>query len=489
MPNESHLAKSLLKTPSVFGLLSQLNSNFSRPLEKDTNSTNSQEIEINLMNDKTITIKITKTTMACELCREIASQINLVSFLDFKLFVKISNNEERRLEDDEFIYRVFTNELQENSSKNNELMEEFVDSGDETRSKSPNKSKITSFLSKVKSSFEKGFNKLKTETRKLFSSEYKLFFKKYICFTKEIELVDFNHDQIKLELVTSQYFHEVFSLKYVLSFNDYCLISALRTYLTYGSMSATKANDFLHVMEEKSLKESIPDEVFYKKEKEYWINTVGDNWKSFSEGIAKMAVLNANLNLEANSAMLKSFNDKKNAKIANVNVKPIKEKIIAQILTIENLAKSELFGSKIFWVNYESASKKKSKDFGYLAIFSSRISLLDSKKKEMNMVLYENIIEFKTFPDAFELTFDSDFADLQKQRRNQKFLSFHEDNNIDQNNELVVEKKMSNEDVQTRRREIVNMRFSTANSFEIYQLIDGYSKLREVFREKEVKTK
>ncbi len=482
MPNESHFSKILLKTSSVFGLLSQLNSNFSTPsFEKPNNSINSQEVEIHLMNNKTITINITKNTKACELCREIASQINLVSYLDFKLFVQISNNEERRLEDDEFLFRVFTNELQENSSKNSELTEEFVDSGDETRSKSPNKSKITSFFSNIKNSFEKGYNKLKTTTRKLFSSDYKLFFKKYLFFTNEIELLDFNLDQIKLGLVTSQIFHEVFLMNYVLSYNDYCLISALRTYLTYGNMSMIKANDFLHLMEEKSLKESIPDEIFYKKDKEYWVNTVGDNWKSFSEGIGKIVDLNTNLNFEANSAMLKSLNDRKNAKI-NVNLKPTNAKIIAQLLTIESLAKSELFGAKIFWVNYESAPKKKNKDFGYLAIFFSKISLLDSKKKEMNQVLYENIIDYKTFPDAFELDFDSDFADLQKQRRNQKFLSFSAETD-EEKKEFFVEKKMSKEDVQPRR-ELVSMRFSTANSFEIYQLIDGYYKLREFLDKK-----
>ena len=498
---ESYQMKHLLKTTSVLGLLATINANKEALKAQNIRYTSQntlelhliQDIEVNLMNGQKVNITINKTTKASDLCRDIASCINLTSWLDFKLFLSISNNEERRLEDDEFIYRVITSELKDNNAKTEKMddaiIEELIDSGDErsqSRSKSPQKekSKISSFFSGIKDTFNKGFKKIKSETRKLFSSEYKLVFKKYLYFDTEIEQIDYNVDHVKLDLLTCQIFKEVFQLYYIISFNDYCLLSALRTYLTYGSISDIKPNEFDHVMEEKSLKESIPDEVYYKKEKEFWVNSVGDHWKSFSEEIIKRADENKQMNMEKNSAMLKSFaNVKSPALIShNINVKQTDYKIIAKFLTVDSISKSQLYGSRCFWVNYEGPTQKKSKDFGYLAVSFNKISLLNPKKVQTNQVMYENVKDYKTFPDSFELTFESNVEEIAKQRKGIKFLSFHADLDDSKAN---LSKKSIKEDI-TSRNEIVSMRFYTANSFEIYQLIEMYRKMRDAFKEKEI---
>ena len=451
-----------------------------------------QDIEVSLMNDQILTLTINKKTKAVDLCRNIAKEINLVSWLDFKLFLIISNTDERRLEDDEYIYRVINSELKEGNSSGDKLAEtmtaEFEDSGDE-RSKSPNRSpntsstsKLTHFFSNIKDAFGKGIKKIKSETKKLFSSGCKLVFKKYLYFNKEIELIDYTHDLVRLDLLTSQIFKEVFNIYYLLSLNDYCLIAALRAYLLYGNINEVKANDFLHVMEEKSLKESIPDEIFYKKEKEFWVNTVGDNWKTFSEGIAKVAEYNRKLNFETNSAMLKSFQNPKAPQInVNLNTKPTDLKVIAKFLTIDSISKSQLYGSRLFWVNYEGPAKKKSKDFGWLAISYNKILLLNPKKVEINSVYYENIKVYRTFPDSFELTFVGDYETLNKQRRSLKFLSFHGDMDGDK----LENMNLSKEDINCSRTEVVDIRFYTQSSFEIFQLIEGYRKIRDEYVKRE----
>lgn len=436
---------------------------------------------------------ITKKTKALDLCRSIAKEINLVSWLDFKLFLVISETEERRLEDDEFIYRVINSELKENDVTTEKMAEtaaeEFQDSGDESRSRSPNKnqsstSKLASFFGGIKDTFKQGIKKIKTETKKLFSTECKLVFKKYLYLSKEIEMIDYTNDLVKLDLITCQIFKEVYNLYYYLSLNDYCLIAALKTYLLHGHITQVKANDFLHLMEEKSLKESIPDEVFYKKEKEFWVNTVGDNWKTFSEGIIQISEYNKKVNMEANSAMLKSFQNPKAPQIVNnLHAKPTDHKVIAKFLTIDSIAKSPLYGARCFWVNYEGPAKKKSKEFGWLAISFNKIGLLNPKKQEINCVLYENIKSYKAFPDLFELTFAGDYETLNKQRRSLKFLSFHGE--IDEKLEYESQ-TMSKEDVTLSRMEVVDFRFYTQFSFEIYQLISSYRRLREedLIREK-----
>lgn len=455
-----------------------------------------QEIEISLLNDQLLTVMITKKTKALDLCKMVAKEINLISWLDFKLFLIISNTDERRLEDDEYIYRVINSELKENNVKNDKMAEtaseDFMDSGDESRSKSPNKniastSKLTSFFSNIKNTFNKGFKKIKNETKKLFSAQCKLVFKKYLYLSKEIEQLDYTHDLVKLDLLTSQIFKEVYNLYYYLSLNDYCLIAALRAYLLYGHISQVKANDFLHVMEEKSLKESIPDEVFYKKEKEYWVNTVGDNWKTFSDGIIQISEYNKKFNFEANSAMLKFFQTPKSQSPQiniNMNSKPIDLKVIAKFLTIDSISKSQLYGARCFWVNYEGPAKKKSKDFGWLAISYIKIGLLNPKKQETNSVLYENIKSYKTFPDSFELSFAGDYETLNKQRRSMKFLSFHGEMN---EKSEINSQNLSKEDISSSRTEVVDIRFYTQNSYEIFQLIEVFRKLREEWIQREEK--
>lgn len=312
-----------------------------------------------------------------------------------------------------------------------------------------------------------------------------MIFKKYLYLRKDIEIVDYSIDLVRLDLITSQIFREVFEITYILSYNDYCLIAALRAYLLYGGITEVKANDFLHVMEEKSLKESIPDEVFYKKEKEFWVDIVGDNWKSFSEGILKISNVNKQLNLETNSAMLKSFERGKApinyiSAINNVkkNLKPTECKTIAKFLTIESISNSALYGFRCFWVNYEGPLKKKSKDFGWLAISFEKISLLNIKKIETNKVLYEDITDYRTYPDSFELVFIGRLEDARRQTRSMKFMSFHE--GMGKIDEDVVKSK---EDP-LERREKVNMRFYTGNSLEIFQLIECYRALRKESEEK-----
>lgn len=134
------------------------------------------------MNDRKLTLPFTKKTTSSDLIRAIASEIGLISYLDFRLFLILAKGEERRIEDDEFLYRVLKAEFQDNNIKEGEnelsIEEDFNDSENESKTESPAKnqhprSRINNFFGNLKEKFNKGIKKIKTETKKIFSSDYK----------------------------------------------------------------------------------------------------------------------------------------------------------------------------------------------------------------------------------------------------------------------------------------------------------------------------
>ena len=75
-----------------------------------------ENINVSLMNGTNFNITITKLTKAFDVCREIAKQIGLVSWLDFKLFLANERGDEKMVDDQEFMFKVFHIEEEKNGA-------------------------------------------------------------------------------------------------------------------------------------------------------------------------------------------------------------------------------------------------------------------------------------------------------------------------------------------------------------------------------------
>lgn len=63
-------------------------------------------IEIKLLNDRICYISIGRYTTAKDLCLAIKDEIGIKSWLDFKLFLCFSEEDETLIDDEEFMYQV-----------------------------------------------------------------------------------------------------------------------------------------------------------------------------------------------------------------------------------------------------------------------------------------------------------------------------------------------------------------------------------------------
>jgi hypothetical protein len=72
----------------------------------DSSKEKVENIEVSLMNGKSLSISITKLTKAFDVCREIAIKLGLISWLDFKLFLINERGDEKMVDDQEFMFKV-----------------------------------------------------------------------------------------------------------------------------------------------------------------------------------------------------------------------------------------------------------------------------------------------------------------------------------------------------------------------------------------------
>lgn len=151
---------------------------------KNNSNENSYKLLVKLMNDKTININVNTHTKALEACIEIANQIQLISSLDFKLFISGKNDQNRVLDDDEYLLKAL----------------DLVEDEKEQKPKG--------FFYNLKKGFGNSLKKIING-----DSEFVLIYKKYLYLPNDVEENDLKKDPVKLDLVANQIFKEIYTFK------------------------------------------------------------------------------------------------------------------------------------------------------------------------------------------------------------------------------------------------------------------------------------
>jgi hypothetical protein len=455
----------------------------------------SKNLEIHAPNGHIINIRIDKTTKAIDICEEVSEKLSLISHLDYKLFVVNNNDrEERLIQDDEFIYKIIETEFAEVLTESPDVTGEEV-----SDAKIAQKEKYRSFsatpkgfLNNVKSKAKELYNNVRRKTKVLFNNECKIVFKKYLFLDENLEMVDYQIDEIKLEMLCHQLFSQIHNLDYVLSLPDYALFAAIMTYLKNGSLNNIKTSDFLRLMDEENLRHLIPKTVFEKNPKDFWINAIGAYWKKFSEEFEKTADKNRHVNDENNAALLRSLRLPHKSIKYSRETKPVDNKIIARLVFINCLKKTSLYGNQLFKIETDiHPQEEKLPKHGWIAVSYYGIKILNEKKIEVKRIEYSQVIKSISYPDSYEITIDSKTPELgkaqepigikEKIEKIEKTLTLKLKNKGDS-----IEK--SNKGQKTPETATPNdiklniYRFQLPDSYEVWEMIETYMFLREILR-------
>ena len=263
------------------------------------------QLDVHLPTGAKVHITVKHDTLVKDICTEVASKMKMISWLDFQLLIKRPDGEEIRMDENEPVFKALG--LISNQSE------------------SPVKQK-SSFLS----SFLTGL-------KGMFSKELKLVFQKYYCLDSNFEKSDIYLDEVKLEMIASQLFKQVFTKRFTLVVNDFMTICALYLYLTKGKFHP------LPRMTE-YLKSFIPKSFYVKKTDQQWIDCLVDEWLKYTEIIEK--IRNANI---ASTRDLDYYEGVQKKKDSDDDV-TTNRKSIAHMILIETLKKNQLFGSNFFHV-------------------------------------------------------------------------------------------------------------------------------------------
>lgn len=355
---------------SVFAIMFEIYKEKKLISQKPIKDDNSFEIIIKLTNRQLINILINRNTKAIELILIIAKNLQIKSFLDFKLFVVNNLNEERPLEDDELVIKVLE-------------MEGFVEDIEAT----PTPSKISDFFSKIKHNLG-----IKSKTSPFFN-DFHLIFKKYVYLAPEIESKDLSKDAVRLELVASQVFLDAFSANFVLSLDDYSLLVAFKLYLSdkmeyYIKLGdKIEKNDVITDQIVKDIKQILPIQVFVRRKEGQWI-------KSILDLIQK---------IEAEIQSIMKINQKECS--SPTSSQSIDPKILTYLTIMEFIVKNEFYGTKSFWVNlnirYIDEKAKKMPElpeYLWFVVKYDCISMLNTNKKKIWTSKLEKINEFCSLP-------------------------------------------------------------------------------------------
>lgn len=285
---------------SVFAILNELLlSEKKKVLKSCENQEEPQyDVIIKLMDDSLITIKVNRNITSLDLIRLISTKINLYSYLDFKLFTVNYLKEDKPLEDEELILKTLEMDF---------LLDE---------PESPVKNSV---FSKLKTNF---FGNSKKSP---FFSDFHLLFKKYFFLPQELEIKDLNRDYKKLELLSHQIFKEAFSLKYLLSNENYALLAAMRLFLAHKKNKIT----FLS----KEIRQILPSAVMAREKSGFWEHEILKNINS----------------LDVDSSQLIQI-DLRESHSRKCSVS-IDHKVATFLKLYDFISKIDLFGAKLFWVS------------------------------------------------------------------------------------------------------------------------------------------
>lgn len=340
---------------------------------------NAPKIKIRLMNNEYVSISINKHTKAFEACLEISKHLNLISHLDFKLY--LSNSEdERMIENEEFLWQI----LDYNPNTiNEEMLFEMLQH-----------EKKQGVFSGMTETIYNQYHKLKKNWEDLCFCKYELVFKKYMFFPTDWEQRDLKRDSMRLNLLASQIFSENLNSKYELSFEEYSLVAGLQCFINHGNFDDKKEYDpYLF----DRMRIFIPKLAIYLKTKNFWIDQIIHYWKKFTAEIEETRLNNHNYNNK-----LAGFYHKR-PKIET-------SESIASFICFNFFKKLENFGQKLFWVTAKKNPKGLQKifdNFLWIGITYKHLVLLTpEEKKEIVSMDMEKIKNVAGFPSSFSFWYE-----------------------------------------------------------------------------------
>ena len=333
-------------------------------------------IKIKLMNEESVTIPINKYTKAIEACFEIAKKLNLKSHLDFKLF--LSNDEDERIiENEEYLCQVLDYDPNQTTE---DLLKEMLE-----------KEKNKGITGKIKEEIQTQINKIKRNWDDLCFCKYELVYKKYIFLPFDWEKKDLKKDQVKLNLVCSQIFSEILRSKYNLTFEEYSLIAALKSYIHYGKLNSEDVVKDADIFSK--IRNYIPKLIIYLKTKNFWQETITNYWIKFSDEIDAIHQINH----KYNNSTKKNYK-----KIENLNH-------IAEFCCFNFMKNVQNFGDKLFWLTSKKSPEivnKKIDNFLWIALSNQTTHLLSPSNKKVILTMEnEKISNICCFPNSFSFIY------------------------------------------------------------------------------------
>lgn len=401
----SILAERLKKKKSVYQIFLTFlkNSNkifFKKEIENKQSST--AKIAVYMMDNQVKMIEITRETKACEVCKQIAEEIGLISWYDYKLCLISSSFDEIIINDDELLWKVLDIELtNENKQANNTIKEkQMIMSSEEKDLK-----KVNNKENFVFKSLQNFWGTLKEKVTTFFQSHIycnsKLTFKKAYYLPSEIEEIDYKYDLVRLDQMISQTLNEIKQNKLSLSFNDYCLFGSLMVYMNYGSIYSISPLDIQNLFKNEILPQTIPALILYQKKWDFWFNNITWFWKNFSDEIEKIIEINKSYNEQIAKKMLENLLKKQ---ILELSKRPIDGKIISKFVMLNCAFRTNLYGTHRFFVNLLNEDPKLTKTC-WLAVNYDNFKLLELKScKEFIKFNYDEIDSLYASPSTLEIT-------------------------------------------------------------------------------------
>ena len=409
------------------------------PLENDPmTKLKSKTIEVMLSDKRKIRVEITQNTRTFDVCRHIAEEIGLASWLDFKLCLRSSSMDESIIQDDEFVWKALDLELDEETgnfnkfevrpskiktenkpipisndhknNKNNEIEENNENEKNQEKENDKNKQNANNGNNDDVKSFKAMWSLFKTTVSNVFQSlvrknlycNSELIFKKPYNLPHEIEEIDYKTDNIRLDLMISQILFELQQNRLCLSFNDYCLFGSLIVYMNYGPIYLLSPIGLENLFKTEILPKAIPALILYQMKFDFWFNNIAWYWKNFSDEINKIIELNQKYNDHIGEKMLQNLIKKQQF---DTSKKPIDGKIIAKYVMLNCVFKTSLFGTHRFFCNMLDEEKKNESKAFWLSISFENIKFLEVKScKELKKIMYDEIEQISTLPSNIEIS-------------------------------------------------------------------------------------
>ncbi|KAL4449683.1 hypothetical protein ABPG74_007506 [Tetrahymena malaccensis] len=391
-----------------------------------------KEIEIFTLDNKGYKININRSTKALDVCEILAKKLQLVSFLDFRLYIEDEKKKIRFLDDDEIIFKlIFKDEF-----KKNEL--------DIKRDKESSKKKILDFGESI-------LNKLGLKH----NHKYKLKFCKYMWLEKDLEEFDYKSDPVRLQLMASQILNDISQMKYLFSDKDYFLYSSLYLFINHPEVIQSAKKDGASKQVKSTIyskiKEFLPNEIIKQNKENVWVENLLIYIETFSNAIAESIKTNKQMiresvNFQDNqnqsssdeiNATVKSFqaqsqngdqnqetspsnqntqnnflqNQTRNSSIQGIgHLQQISTSIItnkknmACMVLLDTFKKTPLYGATLFQCETYSKTIKESKkqipQNVFICVKCDSIQILDSSKQKKKQFTFQEIKGTRVFPSS-----------------------------------------------------------------------------------------